>query len=238
MKDSEFIELLNLYLDHEITAADAARLESEVLGNPARRLIYEDYCRMQKACKVLAHQFETEAASAGEEGKVVPFETGHTTRRAGWYLGGIFAAAAACAAIVFVVQSRQPATEAPAPAASVAAAPAAAPASESKVMLASTAPATDRSIGRTVTIPAREQSPRVMTTLLLSSAGTSRQATFAGADQAAPQFDWMHDVQLAPLQRTPIEQFRFDPRTSTPDNRAYLNNRQGPLEWTAIRWQK
>ena len=30
MKDSEFLELLNLYLDHEISPADAARLEAEV----------------------------------------------------------------------------------------------------------------------------------------------------------------------------------------------------------------
>ena len=35
MKDSEFIELLNLYLDHEISTADAARLEAEVQANPA-----------------------------------------------------------------------------------------------------------------------------------------------------------------------------------------------------------
>ena len=29
MKDSEFLELLNLYLDHEISPADAARLEAD-----------------------------------------------------------------------------------------------------------------------------------------------------------------------------------------------------------------
>ena len=39
MNDSEYIELLNLYLDHEISAADAARLEAEVQSNPARRRI-------------------------------------------------------------------------------------------------------------------------------------------------------------------------------------------------------
>ena len=36
MKDNEFIELLNLYLDHEISQEDAARLEAEVQRNPAR----------------------------------------------------------------------------------------------------------------------------------------------------------------------------------------------------------
>ena len=47
MKDSEFIELLNLYLDHEISVADAARLEAEVQGSPARRRVYREYCQMQ-----------------------------------------------------------------------------------------------------------------------------------------------------------------------------------------------
>ena len=39
MKDPEFIELLNLYVDHEITSVDAARLEAEVAQNPARAVI-------------------------------------------------------------------------------------------------------------------------------------------------------------------------------------------------------
>src|SRR5205823_1698019 len=73
MKDSEFTQLLNLYLDHEISAADAARLEAEVMSNPARRRVYQDYCRMQKACKLLASEFQSEAASADDR-KVVAFE--------------------------------------------------------------------------------------------------------------------------------------------------------------------
>ena len=60
MKDSEFIELLNLYLDHEITAADAARLEAEVQASPERRRVYQQYCRMQKACTMLAKDFVDE----------------------------------------------------------------------------------------------------------------------------------------------------------------------------------
>ena len=63
MKDSEFTELLNLYLDHEISAADAARLEAEVQINPNRRRVYQEYCRMQKACKLLAHDFACESSA-------------------------------------------------------------------------------------------------------------------------------------------------------------------------------
>lgn len=109
MKDSEFIELLNLYLDHEISAADAARLEAEVQANPARRQIYRKYCQMQKACKMLTHDFQTEPSEAAE--KVVPFNPAAEPRRAsqggGFYTIGALVAAAACIAIVLVGRGRQ-----------------------------------------------------------------------------------------------------------------------------------
>lgn len=64
MKEREFTELLNLYLDHEITPEAAARLEAEVQRNPARRATYRQYCQMQKACKILSAEF---AATSGSE---------------------------------------------------------------------------------------------------------------------------------------------------------------------------
>ncbi len=75
MKDSEFIELLNLYLDHEISAADAARLEAEIRGNLERRRVYLQYCKMQQACRAIAADFATADASDGisTEKKVIPF---------------------------------------------------------------------------------------------------------------------------------------------------------------------
>ena len=54
MNDPEFISLLNLYVDREISPEDALRLESEVLKHPKRRDIYDQYCRMQKACTMLS----------------------------------------------------------------------------------------------------------------------------------------------------------------------------------------
>lgn len=104
MNDSEFIEYLNLYLDHEITAADAARLEAEVQRSPERRRIYRDYCRMQKACMLLAKDFNDEAASAAAQVRV-PVEV-EGARRFSWGTGvwgtaGLFAAVA-CVAIVFI----------------------------------------------------------------------------------------------------------------------------------------
>lgn len=57
MNDREFIELLNLYIDHEISPEDAVRLEAEVMGRPDRREVYNQYCRMQKACSMLTGHF-------------------------------------------------------------------------------------------------------------------------------------------------------------------------------------
>src|SRR3954452_15409370 len=105
MKDSEFIELLNLYLDHEISAADAARLEAEVTANAKRRQVYQQYCRMQKACKIVGEKFVPETAAA-PAGNVVAFELATApARRTSLYAFGGLLAAAACVALVFV--SRQ-----------------------------------------------------------------------------------------------------------------------------------
>src|SRR4051812_18353144 len=105
MKDSEFIALLNLYVDHEISAADAARLEAEVQRNPARRETYQQYCRMQKACKMMATDFETMPQA---NRKVVAFDAPlHRDLRMGAWtaFGGL--AAAACLAFVFVNRSNR-----------------------------------------------------------------------------------------------------------------------------------
>ena len=109
MKDSEFLELLNLYLDHEIDSEGAARLEAEVQHDPARRQVYLDYCRMQKACSQLSERFADEV-SAPERLRVPVKERSPI---AGLWVAGGFAAAA-CLALVLVVRSRQtPAAAAP-----------------------------------------------------------------------------------------------------------------------------
>ena len=56
MNDKEFIELLNLYVDREITTEDAVRLEKVVATNARRREIYDQYCRIQKACSMLSEE--------------------------------------------------------------------------------------------------------------------------------------------------------------------------------------
>lgn len=243
MKDSEFIELLNLYLDHEITPADAARLEAEVLGNAKRREIYRDYCRIQKGCKLLAREFATETAGTAVDGKVVAFETDRVqTRRTGWYVGGGFAAAAACVALVFVTANR---TSEVAPA--------------SELVLASTAPvvngaiaqapvsAESLQIARTVALPpSPEVQPAFVNALTLGGAvkspgSASSLLLTSDTTDAAAQFAWINSMQLAPVQRVPLDEFRFDNRSDLrSQNQPYTAPRvpQGQMEWNAIRYRK
>ena len=159
MKDSEFIELLNLYLDHEISADNAARLEAEVQGNPERRRVYRQYCRMQKACTLLANDFNgQEAGDATHNRKVIAFDP---SGRSAWGPGILAAGglmAAACVALVLVNRSSGPTP--PAVAAPTVAtmqgtvAPVAAQV-ETRVMMAQPRNLADHAaIARTVTVPA------------------------------------------------------------------------------------
>lgn len=108
MNDSEFIELLNLYLDHEITPADAARLEAEVRGNPERRRTYLEYCRMQKACAILAADFAAD--------RPVP-RCESVATGLGWAAAGFasFGVVAAGLAIAFTLWQRPPAASSEVP---------------------------------------------------------------------------------------------------------------------------
>ncbi|MBT3483512.1 MAG: hypothetical protein HN457_19030, partial [Opitutales bacterium] len=59
MNQDRFIELLNLYLDEEISAADYSDLMLEVSGDPERQKIFEEYRRIYKACTRLGESFES-----------------------------------------------------------------------------------------------------------------------------------------------------------------------------------
>jgi hypothetical protein len=63
MKDKKFLELLNLYLDGELDPAGAVELEQEVLANPSRRRVYNDYCRIHRATKLVYEQFSAAGAA-------------------------------------------------------------------------------------------------------------------------------------------------------------------------------
>ncbi len=119
MKDTRFIELVNLYIDRQIEPADAAELEAVIQTDPGRRKIYNEYCRMHRATKLVYESFRTHAAQPAGAGKlpgtVEDFEV-RRPRRFGWIVATAGLAAAACFAFVVVRQSAvQPAGSATAP---------------------------------------------------------------------------------------------------------------------------
>mgnify|MGYP001605103060 CR=1 FL=1 len=248
MKDSEFIELHNLYLDHEISVADAVRLEAEVQGSPARRRVYREYCQMQKACKLLVTDFQAEAAPANER-KVVAFEPASRARRGtAIYVAGACIAAAACVAIIFIgrgrdsgtagsdARSQQGAHENRAVPAAAAPAPAG----------AATATGSPRMIAQTVRGPVRRdlaQAAFVGEPRGRSGVAQADALLAASGVQGNAQFEWMRTAQLAPLpQPVPLEELRFEARPVNlrPDGSALGNRPAVPadVESTAFRFVK
>jgi len=116
ISDKKFIELLNLYLDHEISAAEVRVLEAEILSNPARHRLYRQYCAMHKGCLELASTFAPQsevaaARNASSACKVVRNREAPPSAprdKFGWgaWLGGL-GLAAACGALAFFVFSHK-----------------------------------------------------------------------------------------------------------------------------------
>ncbi|MGH7943919.1 MAG: anti-sigma factor family protein [Opitutaceae bacterium] len=209
MNDTEFIQLLNLYLDHEISTADSARLEAEVQRNAARRHVYQQYCRMQKACRMIASDFQTDSADAvvPAEKKIIAFNpavveaAARRRKRAAIYGSGSFAALAACVALVFAGRSQQPSAARPA---SSAAAPVAAtsvvapssPISNPDATFIASKSATPRGL---VSLAPRPQ-PMMRDPLFLSGRTHAGADLDAAGNQAGTQLaSWINSVQLAPL---------------------------------------
>jgi len=116
ISDKKFIELLNLYLDHEISDAEVRTLEAEILSNPARHRLYRQYCAMHKGCLELASAFApqsevTASRNASSACKVVRHREAppaYSRDKCGWgaWVGGL-GLAAACGALVFFVFSHK-----------------------------------------------------------------------------------------------------------------------------------
>lgn len=118
MKDNRFIELVNLYIDRQISAEETAELEAEIQASPQRRAVYRQYCQLHSATKQVYENFRTNNAAPQARvpaGRVV---TGDFARRprSNWihYAGGL--TAAACLAMLFVRYNAgsSPATNEPA----------------------------------------------------------------------------------------------------------------------------
>lgn len=227
MKESKFIELLNLYVDHEITPAEAAELETEIQRNPERRQVYLQYCRIQKGCTVLAEHFRTEAPEPA-----VPVTKTSARSRAvsGWiYAGGL--AAAACAAFVVTLRLRQPAPAVP---------DNEQPAQE---LVAATAPA-PVTLQRPVNEPRTRmdfQPVLVSHTLHLNSLVPAEPELTSLASSEQPRLDWLQNVRLSPLRPLTTDELRFDTRASAmpAESRVYAGRKPvGTVEMTAFQFQR
>lgn len=231
MKDSEFTELLNLYLDHEISAADAARLEAEIRGNLERRRVYLQYCKMQQACRVIAADFAAADVNEGisTEKKVIPFAPAvaatsarQRRRQSSYAIGAV--AAAACVALVFVSRRAPSESTLPTrPAVEIVAVTPSVPSAGAVTLASVGAPRGLISVARQV------QSPTLVANPLLLTGSTQAEAVRAAAvRQADNQLAWLEALQLAPLpERLPANHdLHFGARLVT-EGRA-LGNRATP----------
>lgn len=220
MKDSKFLELLNLYLDHEISAADAALLEAEIQASPQRRRLYTQYCQIQKACTVLTHDFRSQAPAVPST-NVVQFPRRQSTARVVAY-AGTFLAAAACIALVFVSRSRLDQNVS---------IPNASPGTSQMVHFAPSLANATLAKGQTLARPALQT---VFSGLV--NENPANETKFAAEGRA--QLEWMNSVQF---QRVPLEELRFDNRPELQsDGRASRSRRllQQQVEMTAFRFQR
>jgi len=108
MKEPRFIELINLYVDRQISPAETAELEAEIQTSPRHRKIYQQYCHMHRATKMVYETFRANAEQPVVEpsrsgGSVASFEYSRKqTSRTRWLYSGAGLAAAACFAFVMV----------------------------------------------------------------------------------------------------------------------------------------
>lgn len=132
MKDARFIELVNLYIDRQISPEDTTALETEIQSNVARRRIYQQYCHMHRASKLVYESFranaEQPAADGVQPGSIAYFaQRRQRARRKYWTASFAGLAAAACAAVYFGRAELPTSSIAPAAVALKAAAPTAKP---------------------------------------------------------------------------------------------------------------
>lgn len=229
MNEAEFLELLNLYLDHEISPADAARLEAEVQRSPDRRRTYLEYCRMQKACAVLAKDFAEQPADK----KALVVNADRAGWSGGWMVAGSLAAAA-CVAFVFSYRSANHRQLEEAPGAQAVAVSVAAAGQTADLATSIPSSVGERlpggSIARTVTVPVRRGELKPVFVASPLNPGNPES-----------QFGWMQGVQISPMQGLPEREVRLDPRSPLqPARRTYTSGRpvQGSVEMTAFRFQK
>lgn len=229
MKQDKFIELLNLYLDHEISLEDAARLEEEIQRSPERRKMYRAYCQMQKGCSLLAEKF----SELEQTEPVFATDAARPKRGFGGWYAGVGALAAACVAVVMVLQSNQ----------SLEVTESATMAEPSSHRVVASVPVAEIASSRLAMPVFPEHNTKlhtVFTPKLINSPETAESARAFFARETEAGFDWMENVQLDPIESDPGSMvFSVEPVTKQAP-RTYRGRRalEGQVEMTAFQFQR
>ena len=234
MNDRRFIELLNLYLDHQIEPEEATELETEVMRNPTRRRTYDQYCRLQRACSLLGEKERSQAPEhrgfarslRDAERKIA------APRRSTWspvYVGGFAATAmAACVAVLVVVNRSSDSS------------------SVNDGLADSVQPEQIAAVATTTPAPAPVQSAAPSFELQpafapagLGAVRNAREAEIAANDREA--LEWMQRVELSPTQRVVVDEQAFETRpVLQADTRVFRSRHslQSNAEFTAFQFQR
>lgn len=111
MNDERFIEMLNLYIDRELSGAEIHEIEEAIAQSPERQKIYAQYCRIERATQHLLNETDVPqpriaelVAAARTDDNTVEFAPAPSPAKNRWLGWGTSVAsiAAACVALVFV----------------------------------------------------------------------------------------------------------------------------------------
>lgn len=233
MNDTEFIELLNLYLDHEISGADARRLEAEVISSPARRKIYREYCQMHKGCTLLAQSTVPAEISTTAESNLLDFIGFRSSWTSGNYAAAM-CAAAACIALIAVLRNANSSIGV------ATLAPESSAIASVQFTTVSNLAKSNRDLPRTVSVTSR--TAELQPVFVAYAAGaTPQHNTNVTTGQNDPRFDWMQRVHVASMQRVGAEELRFENKVNlTPDKNVLRSRRQidAQFEQSAFQFQR
>jgi hypothetical protein len=226
MKEKRFIELLNLYVDHQLDPAGMAELETELKGNPSRYRTYLQYTHMQKACSIIFEAERSNAPSASILARAMAKADRRVEHPAGarsvWYrrpfaFGGFAVAAACVAAVVFVRFGAGPA-QPPSPVSRGAQVAAIEAAEAVEVPVSLTLGEIEKPMHAVVTVPglARRSEPPAYPVVNLRQFAAFEQKS--GTDLAMPTvsyvdragLQWTQDVRIRPIRRVAPDNLFFE----------------------------